>query len=83
MEENDAFYILNDIIEDVTLVQLMELRVNVNHDISIVQHWIFDSNYKKTFCLTQYSLDIICYPSIGEELITTFQSLFYAVGYSW
>ena len=36
MEENDASYILNGISYDVTLVQLMELLVNVNHDISIV-----------------------------------------------
>ena len=83
MEENDAFGILNYIGEDVTLVQLVDSRGNVNHDISIVGHLIFDYKYKKALCLTQESLDIICYPSIGEELIATFQSVFYAIRYSW
>ena len=46
-KNNDAFYILNDIREKFTLVQLMYSLVNVNHNISIVGHWIFDSNYKK------------------------------------
>ena len=43
----------------------------------------FDSNYKKKLCLTQELLDIIYSPSIGEELVTEFQSVFYAVRYSW
>ena len=45
MEENDAFDILNDIGENVTLVQLMDSLRNMNNAISIVGHWIFDSNY--------------------------------------
>ena len=48
-----ASNILNDISENVTLVQLMESIGNVNHSISIVGHWIFDSNYKKALFLTQ------------------------------
>ena len=44
---------------------------------------MFDSNYDKALCLKQESLDIICYPSIVEELISTFQSIFYAIRYSW
>ena len=51
--KNDAFNIINDISEDITLVQLMDSLVNVNNSISIVGHWIFDSNYKKALCLTQ------------------------------
>ena len=51
--KNDAFDILNDISEDITLVQLMESPENVNHNISIVGYWIFYSNYKKTLFLTQ------------------------------
>ena len=43
--KNDAFDILNDIIEDTTLVQLMELLGNVNRAISIIGYWISDSNY--------------------------------------
>ena len=52
MEENEAFDILNYIIENVTLVQLTESLVNVNHAISIVGNWVFDSNYKKAFFYT-------------------------------
>ena len=37
--ENDAFGILNDISEDVTLVKLTESLGNVNHAIIIVGHW--------------------------------------------
>ena len=36
--ENDAFDILNEISENVTLVQLMDSLGNVNHDIIIVGH---------------------------------------------
>ena len=39
-----AFNILNDIRENVTLVKLMDTVGNVNHAISIVRSWIFDSN---------------------------------------
>ena len=46
-KKNDAFDILNEISENVTLVQLMETLGNVNHAISIVGYWIFDSNYEK------------------------------------
>ena len=52
--------------EDVTLVQLMDSLGNVNNNISIVRHWIFDLNYEKALCLTQELVDIICYPSIGK-----------------
>ena len=43
--KNDAFDIQNYMSEYFTLVQLMDSLVNVNHDISKVGHWIFDSNY--------------------------------------
>ena len=58
-KKNDGFDILNDISEDITLLQLKESLGNVNNDISVVGHWILDSNYKKALCLTQESLDII------------------------
>ena len=48
-KKNDAFDILNDISEDVTLVQLMDSPGNVNNAISILGHWIFDSNNEKVF----------------------------------
>ena len=53
MEKIDAFDILNDINENVTLVQLMGSLGNVNCAISILGHCIFYSNYKKALCLTQ------------------------------
>ena len=82
-KKNDAFDILNEISENVNLVKLMDSLGNVNHAIIIVVHWIFDSNYKKALCLTKGSMDLICSPSIGEELVATLRSVFYAVRYSW
>ena len=52
-KKNDDFDILNDISEDVTSVKLMESLGNLNRDISIVVHWVFDSNYGIVLCLTQ------------------------------
>ena len=40
--KNDAFDILNDISENVTLVQLTDTLENLNHAINIVGYWIFD-----------------------------------------
>ena len=40
-KNNSDFDILNDIVENVTLVQLMDTLGNVNHDTSIVGYWIF------------------------------------------
>ena len=71
-----SFDILNYIYEDVTLVQLMDSLGNFNHAISVVGYSIFDSNYKKSLCLTQGSLDIICSTSIGKEPVATFISVF-------
>ena len=76
LKKNDTFDILNEISGDVTLVKLMDSRGNMKHAISIVRNWIFDSNYEKALFFTQESLDIICFTSIDEELITTFQSVF-------
>ena len=58
---------LEDISENVTLVQLMDSLGNVNHAISVVGNWIFDSNYEKSLVLNKASLDIICASSVGEE----------------
>ena len=40
------YKILEDISENFTLVQLMDLLGNLNHAISVVGNWIFDSNYE-------------------------------------
>ena len=51
--KNDDFDILKNISEYVILVQLMDSLGNVNHAISIVGCWIFDSNYEKNLCITR------------------------------
>ena len=51
--KKDYFDILKNVSEYVTLVQLMDSLGNVNHAISRVWYWIFDSNYNKALCLTQ------------------------------
>ena len=61
----------------------MDTLVNVNHAISIVDYWIFDSNYEKKLHLTRESLDIICYPSVDEEQYVHFETVFCAATYLW
>ena len=52
--KNMASYdILTDISEHMTLVQLMDYLGNMNHDISVVGYWIFDSNYEKSLELNR------------------------------
>ena len=60
------YEILEDISANVTLVQLMDSLGNVNHAISVVGSWIFDSNYERALFLNKASLDMICAPSVGE-----------------
>ena len=62
-----SYDILTDISEHVTLVQLMDYLGNVNHDISVVGYWIFESNYKKALVLNIESLDMIFAPSVDED----------------
>ena len=59
----------------------MDYLVNTNHDISVVGYWIFDSNYEKSLVLNRQLLDIICAPSVGEEQVTEFETIFTAVRY--
>ena len=61
----------------------MDSLGNVNHAIIIVGHWIFDSKYNKVLCLAQAWMDLICSPSVGEELVATFRSIFYTGRYIW
>ena len=46
-KQTGSYDILKDISENVTLVQLIDSLGNVNHAISVVGYWIFESNYKK------------------------------------
>ena len=75
------YEILEDISANVTLVQLMDSLGNVNHAISVVGSWIFDSNYEISLVLNKASLDMICAPSVGEEQAARFEKVYYAVRY--
>ena len=72
---------MTDISEHVTLFQLMNILGNVNHAISVVEYWIFDSNYEKALLLNRESLDMICAPSVGEEQVSMCETLFNALRY--
>ena len=66
---------------NVTLVQLIDSLGNVNHAISVVGSWIFDSNYERALVLNKESLDMICAPSVGEEQTSIFDKVYYAIRY--
>ena len=57
----------------------MDSLGNVNHDISVVGYWIFDSNYKKALVLNRSSLDIIFAPYVGEGQYAKFETVLTAV----
>ena len=59
----------------------MESLGNLNHTISVVGYWIFDSNYKRALVLNRESLDIICALSVGEEQVAKFETVFTSVRY--
>ena len=75
------YKILEDISEHVTLVKLMYSLVNVNHAISVVGNWTFDSNYEKSLVLNMASLEMIFSPSVGEEQAAKFELVFTSVRY--
>ena len=66
---------MEDISANVTLVQLMDSLGNVNHAISVVGSWIFDSNYERAIVLNRESFDMICAPSVGEEQDAIFETV--------
>ena len=80
-KKKGEYDILENISANVTLVQLIDSLGNVNHAISVVGSWIFDSNYERTLVLNKESLEIICAPSIGEEQAARFEKVYYAVRY--
>ena len=69
------YNILEDISANFTLVQLMDSLGNVNHAISVVGNWIFESNYEKALVRNRASLNMICAPSVGEEQDAIFETL--------
>ena len=44
----------------------MDFLGNVNHAISVVGYWIFDSNYEKVLVINREYSDIIFASSVGE-----------------
>ena len=54
----------------------MDSLVDVNHAISVVGNWIFDSNYERALVLNR-----ACAPSVGEEKNAIFEKVFNAVRY--
>ena len=48
-----SYDILTDISEHVALVKLIYSLGNVNHAISVLGYWIFDSNYEKSLVLNR------------------------------
>ena len=70
------YEIFEDISANVTLVQLMDSLGNVNHAISVVGSWIFESNDERALVLNKESLDMICAPSIGEEQAARFEKVY-------
>ena len=81
IKKKGEYEILNNISANVTLVQLMDSIGNVNHAISVVGSWIFDSNYERALVLNKTSLDMMCAPSVGEEQASIFEKVDYAVTY--
>ena len=75
-KQKGSYDILDNTSGNFTLVQLMDSLGNVNHDISVVGYWIFDSKYKKSLVLNKASLDMICAPSVGVEQAAKFETLF-------
>ena len=71
-KQTGSYNILKDISENVTLFQLMDSLGNVNHAISVVGYWIFDSNYNKALVLKRASLETICAQYVGEEQAAKF-----------
>ena len=51
----------------------------MNHAISVVGNWIFDSNYEKELFLNRASLNMICALSVGEEQDAIFETVFTSV----
>ena len=59
----------------------MDSLGNVNHAISVIGNWIFDSNYERSLVLNMASLEMICASSVGEEQDSTFENVFTAFRY--
>ena len=57
----------------------MDYLGNVNHAISVIRYYIFDSNNKISLVLNIESFDLICALSVGKEQVAEFETLFTTV----
>ena len=80
-KKKGEYKILEEISANFTLFRLMDSLGIVNHAISVVGNWVFDSKYEKSLVLNRASLDIICAPYVGEEQDAIFETVFTAVRY--
>ena len=80
-KDKRSYYIMKDISEHVTLVQLTHSFGNVNHAISVLGCWIFDLNYTKVLVLNRELLDMNCAPSVDEEQVAVFETVFTELRY--
>ena len=55
----------------------------MNNAISIVGYWISYSNCEQALFLTRELLDLICSPSVDEEQVVKFETVFFANSYMW
>ena len=78
-KKTGSYYILNNISDYVTLVQLMDSLGNMNHAVSIFGKWIFDYNYKKYLPLSIEYLNLIRSCSKKEKNFEFFDMVFYAI----
>ena len=54
----------------------MDSLYNVNHAISVVGYWIFDSKYGIALEIKREYLDMIFFPSVGEEEVAKVGTIF-------
>ena len=59
----------------------MDSLGNMNHVIIIVGYCISESNYKQALFMTREPMDLMCSPSVGEEQVVKFETVFFAVRY--
>ena len=56
-----TFDILNNISENITKVQLTDSLGNANHAVSVVEKWIFDSNYENILAVDYKKINVTCF----------------------
>ena len=73
------FDTINVIGGKLTLVQLVDTVVNVNHEVIIAVILIYDSNYEKSLPLEKELFKLICSSSYNYDIYAKFEKLYYEV----